>query len=258
MNYKKLYDSIIFKRQKYPAKTGYTEKHHILPKSLGGIDSENNLVSLTAREHFICHYLLAKIYDKYTFEWYKMNHAFMMMKTQSFDHNRYFNSRLYNSMKTNFSITMSYSQSGEKNSQYGKIWIYNSQLKLSKKIREAHLITWKKKGWKRGRIVNWDLYSMESDILEEQKIRLHKIKKGIKILQKMKRLKAEGVFYNKLFKKYLNSSYNSMREFVREGHYDKSHVTLTKKFKKFIKNYNNIIKPFTTKKLMRGGQIVSR
>lgn len=31
----------------------YTEKHHILPKSLGGDDSAENLTNLTAREHFI-------------------------------------------------------------------------------------------------------------------------------------------------------------------------------------------------------------
>jgi len=39
----------------------YTEKHHIIPKSLGGSDLKDNLVRLTAREHFICHLLLTKI-----------------------------------------------------------------------------------------------------------------------------------------------------------------------------------------------------
>lgn len=39
----------------------YTEKHHIIPKSLGGDNSPSNLVKLTAREHFICHRLLARI-----------------------------------------------------------------------------------------------------------------------------------------------------------------------------------------------------
>lgn len=40
---------------------GYTEKHHIIPKSLGGDNSVSNLVKLTAREHFICHWLLTKM-----------------------------------------------------------------------------------------------------------------------------------------------------------------------------------------------------
>ena len=33
---------------------GYYEKHHIQPKSLGGSNKKENLVRLTAREHFIC------------------------------------------------------------------------------------------------------------------------------------------------------------------------------------------------------------
>jgi hypothetical protein len=40
---------------------GYCEKHHILPKCLGGSNDKLNLVQLTAREHFICHLLLVKI-----------------------------------------------------------------------------------------------------------------------------------------------------------------------------------------------------
>lgn len=39
----------------------YTEFHHIIPKCMGGSDESTNLVSLTAREHFICHRLLVKM-----------------------------------------------------------------------------------------------------------------------------------------------------------------------------------------------------
>jgi len=39
----------------------YTEKHHIVPRSLGGNNSKDNLVRLTAREHFVCHLLLTKM-----------------------------------------------------------------------------------------------------------------------------------------------------------------------------------------------------
>ena len=35
---------------------GYTENHHIIPKCLGGSNLEENLVNLTAREHFVCHW----------------------------------------------------------------------------------------------------------------------------------------------------------------------------------------------------------
>lgn len=43
-----------------PNNTGYVyyEVHHIVPKSLGGNNKKANLVLLTAKEHFRCHYLL--------------------------------------------------------------------------------------------------------------------------------------------------------------------------------------------------------
>ena len=39
----------------------YTERHHILPSSLGGSNDKSNIAVLTAREHFICHLLLTKM-----------------------------------------------------------------------------------------------------------------------------------------------------------------------------------------------------
>jgi len=41
----------------------YLERHHIIPKSLGGSNDENNLVNLTAREHYICHQLLVRMVE---------------------------------------------------------------------------------------------------------------------------------------------------------------------------------------------------
>lgn len=72
MNYKNIYDSIILKatnesEQRNTEKNFgfYFEKHHIIPRSLGGSDEEQNLTLLTAREHFLCHWLLAKHYKKF-------------------------------------------------------------------------------------------------------------------------------------------------------------------------------------------------
>lgn len=39
----------------------YYERHHILPRSLGGLNNTDNLVLLTPREHFVCHWLLTKM-----------------------------------------------------------------------------------------------------------------------------------------------------------------------------------------------------
>lgn len=68
----------------------YYEKHHITPKSLGGSNKNENLVFLTGREHFVAHMLLAKIYGG------GMWQAAKMMKQARGDvQKRYFNSRLY-------------------------------------------------------------------------------------------------------------------------------------------------------------------
>lgn len=42
-------------------------------------------------------------------------------------------------------------QKGEKNSNYGKCWIYNEELKESKSIKKDELHFWIEKGWKKGR-----------------------------------------------------------------------------------------------------------
>ena len=60
--YTKWYFSIIenSKFRILPVNTSI-EKHHILPKSLGGDNSKFNIANLTPREHFVCHFLLTKM-----------------------------------------------------------------------------------------------------------------------------------------------------------------------------------------------------
>jgi hypothetical protein len=59
MDYEKIYNQLIERaRNRKPEKYGYYERHHIIPKCLGGSNNKNNLVKLTYREHFIAHWLL--------------------------------------------------------------------------------------------------------------------------------------------------------------------------------------------------------
>lgn len=65
----------------------YTEQHHIIPKSLGGRNTNNNIVRLSAREHFICHWLLTKMV---TGDHQKsMRYALRMMRKTKQHINRY-------------------------------------------------------------------------------------------------------------------------------------------------------------------------
>tara|TARA_S200002703_G_scaffold63639_1_gene55157 strand:- start:2387 stop:3133 length:747 start_codon:yes stop_codon:yes gene_type:complete len=157
MNYRRVYNQIISNRKSNPLGLAeYGELHHIIPKCLGGEDIKTNLIRLTAREHFICHALLAEMYEYGTNEWYKMNHAFMMMKAISDTQKRYYNARLYELKKKDFSLVMSNSQSGNKNSQFGKIWIVNYDRKVSKKISANELQYYEDNGWVQGRSLKFD------------------------------------------------------------------------------------------------------
>lgn len=77
MNYRKIYDSIINNAKNMTRNKGecYFENHHIIPRCIGGDDSAENMVLLTAKEHFVCHHLLTKIYPKSN----KLHSAFWMM-----------------------------------------------------------------------------------------------------------------------------------------------------------------------------------
>lgn len=61
MNYRKIYDSLVAKAR-WRETTGIVERHHILPRCLGGGNEASNIVRLYPREHYLAHVLLTKIY----------------------------------------------------------------------------------------------------------------------------------------------------------------------------------------------------
>lgn len=63
LDYQKIYDHFIESRRAIEGDlSGYTERHHILPRALGGGDEKGNIVRLTPEDHFFAHLLLAKIH----------------------------------------------------------------------------------------------------------------------------------------------------------------------------------------------------
>ncbi len=75
--YSRWYDAII-SQARSQCKPAIAERHHIIPKSMGGNDQESNLVYLTPRAHFICHLLLSKMTEGNAK--YKMTTAICLMK----------------------------------------------------------------------------------------------------------------------------------------------------------------------------------
>ena len=79
--YTRTYDAIIAKARLRRVQTGFTEKHHVIPRSLGG-GSGYNLVRLTPREHFICHWLLIRMVSHSILK-AKMENSLRLMKTNN-------------------------------------------------------------------------------------------------------------------------------------------------------------------------------
>ena len=74
MNYLNVYFNIV-NNSKSKKRNGYLELHHVVPKCIFGekllnednlvnVNQDSNLVYLTAREHFICHWLLHRAFPK--------------------------------------------------------------------------------------------------------------------------------------------------------------------------------------------------
>jgi len=100
MNYLTVYNSII-EKSKCRVNDMYVEKHHIIPKCIGGNNNSDNLVSLTYREHFICHWLLCKIYP----DNYKLKAAFAKMLESNKNNKRITSSYMFDAVKRNLKDT---------------------------------------------------------------------------------------------------------------------------------------------------------
>lgn len=143
MNYKRIYDQLII-RGKNRRLNEYKEKHHIIPRCLGGSDDANNLVFLTPEEHYVAHQLLIKIYPDNV----KLIYAAAMMIP-----NRKSN-KLYGWLKRKFSLAKSKEQNDKGNSQYNTIWMYHS-LFGAKKINKDMIVEYIDQGWILGKVLKY-------------------------------------------------------------------------------------------------------
>ena len=160
MNYKKIYDNIINKaksenRVKY--KGFYYERHHIIPKCLGGSNLKENLVLLTPKEHYICHKLLVEIHPNSKFLWYAV-HRMTFSKSSTHKRDYRISSKEYERLKIknaellsekmkNYSVSQKTREKISKAGKGRKVW--NKGVKnchseeVLNKIRNTHIGTHK-------------------------------------------------------------------------------------------------------------------
>lgn len=122
------YFSIIETAKKRQKPTGYTEKHHIIPKALGGSNDISNLVILTAKEHYIVHHLLTKMITNSIDEG-KMWSAYFLMHIGHKDRVVY--PRNYTLAKEQMAKHKSLLSIGEQNHFYGKTHTSETKQKMS-------------------------------------------------------------------------------------------------------------------------------
>ena len=144
MDYKKVYNQII-ERGKNRILEGYKERHHIVPKCLDGGNDSENLVDLTAREHYICHWLLARIHPESP----KIGTAFWFMSYQkSKGQERYYkvSSRTYAEAMS----CIKFSEEHKRNMgkwRKGRKTIVHPITNAMKYVPAEDLPSWVEKGW---------------------------------------------------------------------------------------------------------------
>lgn len=117
--YTKWYFNII-ENAKFRNNIGYTENHHIIPKSLSGSNKKENMIKLTAREHYIVHLLLMKMCIKKDHT-RKMVAAYVYMSKVRNKHTKErYNSNLYEYHKKIRATFLSETMKGSGNPMFGK------------------------------------------------------------------------------------------------------------------------------------------
>jgi len=217
--YGRWYIQLIQNRHKN-APLGYCEKHHITPRGLGGGDEDTNIVKLTAREHYVAHLLLTKMFPFNIQKTAKMIRAWgAMMWWRSKNQERVcrVNSRMFEILRVRFANILSISQTGMGNSQYNSKWVYNESLMKCKKI-DIHAAI--EDGWSVGRVFNWDKYfsrKVKSNKIKQIKTCKHCSKKYSNRLSNTKfcSVKCGGAYEYHLQPKYINIIRNNQIKTIK-------------------------------------------
>lgn len=121
MNYQKHYKALVDRAVTHVI-CGYSERHHVIPKCLGGDESDVNIVRLTPEEHYLAHQLLVKINPGNI----KLLWAALAMAGGSGRQKR--NNKLHGWLRRQFAEAIRTSSTGRKHSEATK-----------QKLRDSHI-----------------------------------------------------------------------------------------------------------------------
>lgn len=145
MDYTWHYQNLIT-RAKKRTKPEITERHHIIPRSIGGSNEKENLVYLTPEEHFVAHQLLVKVYPEHSFQ---LTYALNMMTVDSPTTPR--SNKRYGWIKRRYIVECK-KRIGSNNPSFGRRWYYDPDTFESRKFKPEEVPN----TWLPGRIINKD------------------------------------------------------------------------------------------------------
>jgi hypothetical protein len=192
MDYKQIYDRLI-DRGRNRVLESYSERHHVVPKCMGGSDDPDNLVKLTPEEHYLAHQLLVKIHPG--------NYALVRAATMMVPDRP--SNKLYGWLRRKLAEAQSIAQSGELNSQYNTKWVTNGE--HDKKIPKDQT---PEEGWSEGRRSRIIRRKKKKQIDQEKARRSEEKKK-----QKIKELKRlHEIYIKEGFEGVLKTGYTKSKQ----------------------------------------------
>jgi hypothetical protein len=173
-------------------KSVYIEKHHIIPKSLGGSNKSTNICKLTPREHFLVHWLLTKMLVKIENK-NKMQYALRRLMNETEKSKKYIWSKWHYTIAKKHSLEVNKrTKSGENNPMYGKkhtdlaksaISAKNTGLKRSNEHKQIISESNKGKKHKKESIEKIRNAHLGRKLHEETKIKMSESQKNVEKLQ---------------------------------------------------------------------------
>lgn len=156
MDYQKHYDNLV-NRARNRSVLQYKEKHHIVPRCMGGTNKKDNLVDLTPEEHFLAHQLLVKIYPTNQ----KLIYAAAIM-TRGHEGKRN-NNKFYGWLRKRFAETHSNAMKGSKRPK-----------------TQEHIENHRKSLLTNGNLKGWTKGISRGTMSEEERLKRSQALKGIK------------------------------------------------------------------------------
>lgn len=132
--YDEFIKNILETRGRFGCGDEYHERHHIVPKCLGGTNDKDNLIDLFAKEHFIAHKLLARENpdnDSLIYAW-----NCMAFPKNNYEQRYELTPEEYEEVRQALSETLKGKMAGENNPHYGKRHSEETKRIISEKIKE--------------------------------------------------------------------------------------------------------------------------